>query len=215
MEVYFPGMDGDLSGTPDGPGNIGPWTRLSSREIYENPWIRVREDQVTHPDGSPGIYGTIHFKNLAIAVVPIDAEGRVILVGQHRYPLDRYSWELPEGGCPIGKETPEAAAAREVREETGYTAARWDYLGALELSNSVTDEIGHLYLARDLTPGPQDPDPSEHLAVKHMPFAEAWRMAMEGGITESLTVTALARAKYFLDRESAAAETGSGPRGPA
>lgn len=197
-------MDGASGHEGPGPGNIGPWTRLSSRGVYENAWIRVREDQVLRPDGSPGIYGLVHFKNIAVAVVPIDAEGKVILVGQHRYPFDRHSWEIPEGGCPEGTEPPDAAAARELREETGYSAARWDYLGSLELSNSVSDEIGHLYLARDLTPGPPYEDPAEKIEVKRMDFSEAWRMAMEGELTESLTVAALSRAKYHLDREAAA-----------
>jgi 8-oxo-dGTP pyrophosphatase MutT (NUDIX family) len=181
---------------------IGPWTRLRRREVYDNPWIRVREDEVLRPDGSPGIYGTVHFKNIAVAVVPIDAQGRVILVGQHRYPFDRYFWEVPEGGCPEGRETPPEAAARELREETGYAAGRWDYLGPLELSNACTDEHGHLFLARDLAPGAQDPDGDEQLAIKAVDFAEAWRMAMEGELSESLTVAALARARYFLDREA-------------
>jgi 8-oxo-dGTP pyrophosphatase MutT (NUDIX family) len=197
----------------EGPDHIGPWTRLSGREIYDNPWIRVREDQVLRPDGSPGIYGTVHFKNVAVAVVPIDADGHVILVGQHRYPFDRYFWELPEGGCLPDRETPDQAAVREVREETGYTASRWDSLGTLELSNSVTDEYGHLYLARDLRPGPQEQDGTEKITVKRVPFAEAWRMAMEGELTESLTVAALSRAKYFLDREAAAAAPGAAEAG--
>jgi 8-oxo-dGTP pyrophosphatase MutT (NUDIX family) len=186
------------------PEKIGPWTRLRRREVYDNPWIRVREDDVLRPDGSPGIYGTVHFKNIAVAVVPIDAQGRVILVGQHRYPFDRYFWEIPEGGCPEGREVPLDSAKRELREETGYTAARWDYLGSLELSNSCSDEIGHLYLARDLSPGPQDADADEQLEVKALDFREAWRMAMEGELTESLTVAALARAGHFLDREAGA-----------
>lgn len=187
-----------------GPEKIGPWTRLRRRQVYDNPWIRVREDDVLRPDGSPGIYGTVHFKNIAVAVVPIDAEGRVILVGQHRYPFDRYFWELPEGGCPEGRETPQESAIRELKEETGFAAARWDYLGSLELSNACTDEIGHLFLARDLTPGPPDPDGDEELAVKALDFGEAWRMAMAGELTESLTVAALARARYFLDLEAGA-----------
>jgi 8-oxo-dGTP pyrophosphatase MutT (NUDIX family) len=191
-----------MDGASDPPDKIGPWTRLSGRELYDNPWIRVREDQVLRPDGTPGIYGTVHFKNIAVGVVPIDEDGRVILVGQHRYPLNRYSWEIPEGGCPIGGETPLEAAARELREETGFTAARWDYLGGLELSNACTDEVGHLYLARELTPGPQQPDPTEDIAVKRMDFRDAYRMAMEGGFTESLSVVALARAAYLLDREA-------------
>jgi 8-oxo-dGTP pyrophosphatase MutT (NUDIX family) len=185
---------------------IGPWTRLAGREVYENPWIRVREDQVLHPDGSRGIYGTIHYKHTAVGVVAIDSQGRVILVGQHRYPFDLYFWELPEGGCPIageGAELPAVSAARELREETGFTAARWDYLGPFVLSNSTSNEAGHLYLARDLSPGPAQPDPSERIEVKAVDFREAFRMAMEGEITESITVMGLARARHFLDREAA------------
>jgi 8-oxo-dGTP pyrophosphatase MutT (NUDIX family) len=184
------------------PEKIGPWTRLRRRVVYDNPWIRVREDDVLRPDGSPGIYGTVHFKNIAVAVVAIDAQGRVILVGQHRYPFDRYFWEVPEGGCPEGREAPLDSAKRELREETGFAAARWDYLGTLELSNACSDEIGHLYLARDLTPGPQETDGDEQIAVKAVDFREAWRMAMEGELTESLTVASLSRAAFFLDREA-------------
>ncbi len=184
------------------PGKVGPWTRLSGRQIYDNPWIRVREDQVLHPDGSPGIYGTIHFKHMAIGVVPIDREGRVVLVGQHRYAFNRYFWEIPQGGCPIGKETPEISAMRELKEETGFTAGRWDYLGALELSNSCTDEAGHLYLARDLTAGDMQPEASEEITVKRVDFQESYRLAMEGGMNESISVAALARAKYFLEWEA-------------
>ncbi len=190
-----------MSQEAEGPGErIGPWTRVSSRPIYENPWIAVREDAVVHPDGKPGIYGVVHFKNRAVAVVPLDAEGRVVLVGQHRYPLDSYSWEIPEGGCPEG-ERPEEAAARELREETGYTAGRWDSLGTLTLSNSSTDETGHLYLARDLRPGEAEPEGSEQLRLKTVPWEVAYRMAMEGEIVDSLSVAALARARHFLDRE--------------
>jgi ADP-ribose pyrophosphatase len=180
---------------------IGPWTRLASKTVYENPWIHVREDQVLRPDQSPGIYGVIHYKNLAIGVVPIDALGRVVLVGQHRYPRNFYSWEIPEGGCLIGKESIASAAERELREETGFVAARWDYLGEFELSNSTSDEIGYLFLARDLTAGPTEFEVTEDINVKHVDFQEAYRQAMEGELNESMTVAAIARAKYFLDKE--------------
>ena len=181
---------------------MGPWTRLSTRPVYENPWIRVREDQVLHPDGSPGIYGVVHFRNLAVGVVPLDAQGRVTLVGQFRYPLGRYSWEIPEGGCPEGEE-PFAAARRELREETGCSAARWDFLGTVALSNSATDEIAWLWLARELEEGSPDPEASEDLAVRKADWEEAWKLAMEGEAADSMTVIALARARHFLDRERA------------
>lgn len=180
---------------------IGPWTRLDSREIYENAWIRVREDRILHPDGTPGIYGVVHFKNIAVAVVALDAASRVLLVGQYRYSMGGYSWEIPEGGCPMGVDTPESAAARELREETGFTADRWDYLGCMALSNSVSDEVGHFFLARDLAAGAAQPDASEDLAVKSVDMEEAWRMAMEGELNESLTIAGLARARHFLALE--------------
>jgi 8-oxo-dGTP pyrophosphatase MutT (NUDIX family) len=186
----------------DGPGvKIGPWTRLSSREVYANPWIRVREDQILHPDGSPGIYGVVQMRNISVGVVPIDARGRVVLVGQHRYTMDAYSWELPEGNANPEERSMQDAAARELREETGFSAARWDFLGLIQISNSVTDDMGHLFLARDLTAGPAEPDPSEDLAVKLVDLAEAHRMAMEGELTESLTVAGLSRAVHFLEQE--------------
>lgn len=204
MDGIPPNSDARNSGK-----RLGPWTQLSVRETYDNPWIRVREDGILRPDGSPGIYGVIHYKNLAIGVVAIDAQGRVILVGQHRYPFDHYTWEIAEGGCPVGTEDPEVAAERELREETGYTAARWDYLGTMEVSNSTSDELAHFYLARELTPGPAEPDETEELAIKLLDFDQAYRQAMEGGLTESLTVAGLARAHYFL-----ACERREGPKPP-
>jgi 8-oxo-dGTP pyrophosphatase MutT (NUDIX family) len=186
---------------------IGPWTRLSTRDVYANPWIQVREDQILHPDGSPGIYGVVQYRNLAVGVVPIDAEGRIILVGQFRYTMNAYSWEIPEGGCHKSEESALDAAARELQEETGYTAEQWDSLGLIELSNSTTDEVGHLFLARNLTAGRPRPEPSEELAVKALDLAEAYRMAMSGELTDSLTVAGLARAVHFLNREASASRT--------
>lgn len=182
--------------------NIGPWQVLGSHAIYSNPWIQVREDQVRHPDGQPGIYGVVSFRNLAVGVVPLDRDGHVTLVGQHRYPLDYYSWEIPEGGCRIGMEKTEEAAIRELREETGMRASRLDYLGCFTLSNSVSDEIAHLYLARDLSPDPLDPDSTEILSLQKIPFAEACRQAEEGELNESLTTIALLRARRFLACEA-------------
>src|SRR5262245_21053560 len=129
-----------------------PWTRLSRRVAYENKWIRVYHDDVRRPDGQPGIYGVVHFLHRAIGVIPLDADDRVLLVGQYRYPLDLYSWEIPEGGAPLD-EDPLAGAQRELKEETGYREKRWTKLGVAQLSNSVTDEEVVYYVAEELEPG--------------------------------------------------------------
>lgn len=186
---------------PPMPARIGPWTRTSTRNIYANPWIRVREDAVIRPDGAPGIYGVVEFAHWASGIVAVDAEGRVALVGQHRYPLDYYSWEIPEGGIPKGDDLL-SSAARELREETGIEAQRWDALGCLVLSNSVTDEVAYLFLARVLTQGQPHPDPTEVLQVQWVSLEEACRQALTGEITESITVAGLLRAREFLHREN-------------
>jgi len=197
----------------DGGRRIGPWTRNHSREVYDNPWIRVREDAVTRPDGSPGIYGVVSFHNLTIGVVALNAAGETVLVGQHRYPLDYYSWEIPEGGCPKG-DSPEGTAARELREETGLEAARWDYLGCMVLSNAVSDEYGHLYLARDLTQHEPEPEPTEVLQTRWQPLEAACADAEEGRITDLVSCTGLLRARHFLDRESRGLPPPEYPRQP-
>ena len=140
-------------GSPD---RSNPWTTLSSRPIYENPWISLREDQVVRPDGKPGIYGVVHFKNRAVGVLPVDEQGRVWLVGQHRYPLDAYSWEIPEGGCPES-ETPEDTALRELREETGLVAEELELVATAHLSNSVSDEVAYIFRATESDRGPGRP----------------------------------------------------------
>lgn len=180
---------------------IGPWTRKSVRKIYQNPWIKVREDAVLRPDGAPGIYGVVEFAHWASGIVALDDEGKIALVGQHRYPLDYYSWEIPEGGL-LKSDDRLLAAARELREETGITAQRWDALGCLVLSNSVTDEVAYLFLARGLRQGPAQPDPTEVLQVKWVSLEAACDQALEGELTESITVAGLLRARAFLHRES-------------
>jgi 8-oxo-dGTP pyrophosphatase MutT (NUDIX family) len=159
---------------------------------YENAWITVQHDEVTRPDGQPGIYGVVHFKNRALGIVARDAQGRVVLVGQHRYPLDLYSWEIPEGGGPL-TEDPLSAAQRELREETGLTAQRWTALGTAHLSNSVSDEQAIYYLAEDLSQGAAEPEGTEELALRWVDFAEALRMVHAGEITDALSVLALLR----------------------
>jgi len=177
-----------------------PWQTLRSKEVYENPWIRVVENQVIHPGGSEGIYGVVHFKNLATGVVPLDEDNNTWLVGQYRYPLEQYSWEIPEGGGEEGSD-PLQAVQRELREETGITAKEWTLIQVMHLSNSVSDEVAYLYVARDLAFGTPAPEESEELALRKVPFAEVLRMVLEGEITDAMTVTAILRVAMLLDKE--------------
>ncbi len=166
-----------------------PWQTLSTRIVYENAWIRVREDQVIQPDGAPGIYGVVEFHG-CVGVLPIDADGNVHLVGQYRYPLQQYSWEIPEGGCHPG-EAPLEAAQRELREELGLVADKLELLGTSHLSNSVSDETAYYYLATHLTQREATPEGSEQLEHRVVPFAEALRMVLQSEITDSLSQTAI------------------------
>ncbi len=169
---------------------VSPWRTLSTREVYRNPWIRVREDQVLRPDGSPGIYGVVS-SALAVGVLALTDEEQVVLVGQWRYTLDAYSWEIVEGGAHPDEDGL-AAARRELAEEAGYAAARWQRLGGgLALSNSVTDERAELWVARELTPVPRAPDPTEDLEVALVPVAEAVDLVDRGRITDVMSVVAL------------------------
>jgi 8-oxo-dGTP pyrophosphatase MutT (NUDIX family) len=185
-------MPADDEPRPGSSTSVGPWRRRSRRLAYENPWIQVHHDEVTRPDGEPGIYGVVHFRTRAIGVVAIDAEDRVVLVGQHRYTLDRYTWEIPEGGVPPDEDLL-AGARRELREETGCEAAAWREIGAFDTSNSITDEIGMLYLATGLMDGEAAPDATEDLVVRRIPFGEVMAMMDRGEITDAMSQLALER----------------------
>lgn len=179
---------------------LNPWKTNGTRVVYENPWIRVSQDDVTQPDGTPGIYGVVHFKNKAIGVVPIDEEGYIYLVGQYRYPLGQYSWEIPEGGCPEGEQYLDAAK-RELAEETGLTARNWTELCRSHLSNSVSDEEAIIYLATGLTQGQATPDANEDLAHKRIKFEQTVEMVQRGEITDSMSVMAIMHYAYRLLKE--------------
>ncbi len=178
----------DPDGTP-----VGPWRRRSRAVAYENAWITVFHDEVVRPDGTPGIYGVVHFRNSAVGVVAIDDQDRVALVAQHRYTLDRRSWEIPEGGA-APDEGPLAGAQRELREEAGVEAAEWREVARVHISNSVTDELATLYLATGLTHGPTALESTEmDLTLDWVPFDEVMAMVMDGRITDAMSVVALQR----------------------
>lgn len=169
------------------------WKRHSSRSIYENDWMLVLEDEVTNPGGGRNLYGHVRFKNVAVAVLPIDSEGNTRLVGQSRYTLSQYSWELPMGGAPKELNSLEAAK-RELREETGLTAKHWREMCRLHTSNSITDERAIVYVATDLQQGVSDHEETEDITVKSLPLDAAIEMAMSGEITDAISVVALLRA---------------------
>lgn len=175
-----------------------PWKLLNSKITYENPWIRVEEDAVINPSGGQGIYGRVHFKNVAVGVIPIDEDGNTWLVGQYRYPLDEYSWEIPEGGCPIGENECEAAQ-RELKEETGLKAKYWQEFLRIHTSNSVSDERGVVYLAKDLIQGETEFEDTEDLKIRKLPLSEAFQMVLDGKITDSISMAALLKLKILLD----------------
>ena len=178
--------------------DINPWKILSEKEEYDNPWIKVTEYSVLNPSGGKGIYGKVHYKNRAIGVLTLDNQMITHLVGQYRFPIDQYSWEIPEGGCPEGS-TPLEAAQRELEEETGLKALSWELLLEMRLSNSVSDEHAMVYLAWDLEQGEASPEDTEDITVKRVSFEEAYNMVEDGTITDSLSVAAILKVKIMID----------------
>lgn len=168
-----------------------PWKTISSREVYQNAWIKVREDQVINPSGGSGIYGVVEFKNRAVGVIPVDEEGFTWLVGQYRYTLDTYEWEIPEGGCPEGEELVDCAK-RELLEETGIVADHYQLiLDGIQLSNSTTNEEAFIFLAQGLRHEASSPEATEMLQIKRLPLEEAIHMAMSGEIRDGMSVAGL------------------------
>ena len=174
-----------------------PWETISKKQVYENSWIKVEEHQVLNPALKEGIYGVVKFKHLAIAIVPLDESYNTWLVGQHRYPLDRYSWEVPEGGGELGID-PLETAQRELLEETGIKAKDWQQIQEIDTSNSVTDERGIVFLAQELSFFEPSPDEDEELKIRKLSLEEAFQMVLDGEIRDGLAVAALYKAHYML-----------------
>ncbi len=173
-----------------------PWTIIGEKKIYENKWIGVTEYAVINPSGGEGVYGKVHFKNVAVGIVALDDREQLWLVGQFRFTINQYSWEIPEGGAPVGSD-PLESAQRELKEETGIVATHWKHLLTMHLSNSVSDELAIVYLATGLQEGEAEPEDTEDLLVRQVPLEEAWQMVEKGTITDSMTVAAITKIKLM------------------
>jgi 8-oxo-dGTP pyrophosphatase MutT (NUDIX family) len=176
---------------------MNPWTIISERKMYDNAWIDVTEFDVINPNGGKGIYGKVHFKKIAVGALALDADLNTYLVGQYRFPLDQYSWEIPEGGVEQN-EDPLVAMKRELLEEAGLIAGAWREILTMHLSNSVSDELAILYLATQLQKREASPEDTEQLAIKKIPFAEAYNMVEDGLITDSISVAAIQKVKLMM-----------------
>lgn len=172
------------------PAHINPWDTRESRVVYENAWIRVREDDVLRPDGTPGIYGVVEIRP-SVGIVAVNERDEIALVGQWRYALNRHSWEIPRGGSAPGETDMLTTGQRELAEEAGVKAAKWEALGAVDVCNGVANDVQTLYLASNLSETPMNLDPEEDIVVEWKPFPEAVAMAMDGRITEVCSVAAI------------------------
>jgi 8-oxo-dGTP pyrophosphatase MutT (NUDIX family) len=178
--------------------NKNPWKTNSDQIVYQNNWIEVHHQDVTTPAGTPGVYGVVHFKNLAIGIIPLDQDNNTYIVGQFRYPLKKYSWEIPEGGGKIGVD-PIESAKRELLEECGIIAQDWEKILEMDLSNSATDEHAILYVARNLTFTQAEPEETEELHLKKIPFDSLYQMVKSGQIEDAMTVAAVLKLKLILE----------------
>lgn len=176
---------------------FNPWKTKSIKTAYENNWIEVEHHEVINPSGNDGIYGKVHYKNLAIGIIPLDENNNTWLIGQYRYPLNTYSWEIPEGGGILGV-PPIESAKRELLEECGLEATEWTEILQMHLSNSVSDELAIIFTAKGLTQKEAEPEDTEQLQIRKLPFTEVYKMVMNGEITDSMSVAAVLKLAIML-----------------
>lgn len=176
---------------------LNPWETIESEIVYSNNWIDIKHNKVINPSGNKGIYGVVNFKNIAAAIVPLDKDLNTYLVGQFRYPLNEYSWELPMGGSPLYENVMEGAK-RELLEETGLVAERWTEISKTHTSNCVTDEVGYVFLAENLIQKTPVPEETEQLLVKKVPFVEVLQMAEDGRITDAISLIGIFKVARIL-----------------
>ena len=174
-----------------------PWTLLEKKLVYESPWISVSHHDVLNPAGNPGTYSVVHFKNLAIGVLPLDENFNTWIVGQYRYPHEEFTWEIPEGGGKLGIDTLNSAK-RELEEECGIIARKFTFIQKMQLSNSATDEVAYIYVAQDISFTKSSPDENEELHIKKVHFDELYEMVLSGKVTDSLTATAVLKTKLLM-----------------
>lgn len=196
MTFKTPSLPSTNQGNPE-QHERNPWTIHDKNTVYENPWIKVDHHLVMDPNGKSGIYGTVHYKHTAVGVIPLNDSLETWLVGQYRFPLNIYSWEIPEGGAHAD-ESPLDAAKRELKEETGLCAGRFEHLMEMHLSNSTSDEKAVVFIAFDLTQGSNQPDSTESLRIKKVPFATALNMVLNGEITDAISVAAILKTAHLL-----------------
>lgn len=177
--------------------SINPWKTLKKKDIYNNPWIHVVENDVINPSGGKGIYGVVHFKNIAVGIIPINKEGFTYLVGQYRYTHNSYEWEIPMGGGLKGVDTLDSAQ-RELEEETGIIAKKWENILESQVSNSVTDEVSITYLATDLEFTKAKPEETEDLSIKKVKIEEAIQMAIDGEIRDLISIASLLKIDFLI-----------------
>lgn len=176
-----------------------PWKTLKTNIKYDNPWIKITESKTINADGGDGIYGVVHFKNIAIGIIPLDENYNTWLVGQYRYPLNEYSWEICEGGGLLNEDVL-SSAKRELMEELGIEAEYWQEIMKMHLSNSVSDEKGVIYIAKNLSYHQPEPEEGEVLQLKKLPFTKVFEMVMNGKITDSLSVAGILKTKLLIDQ---------------